>query len=66
MQLMKIKVYKAMSDSLEYCKIMNCIILSMLSILLNYFVGIGKPWMGSVSIKTYENKNVKNYFTLKV
>ena len=38
------KVYKAISDSLENCKIMNCI---RVSFILNYLICIIKLWMGS-------------------
>ena len=39
------KVYKAISDSLENCKIINCIVFS---IILNYILFIIKLWVGSL------------------
>ena len=41
------KVYKATSDKLENCKIMNCIVLR---IILNYQTFIIKHWMSSVYV----------------
>ena len=49
------KVYKAISDSLETYKIINCIVFS---IILNYLIPIIKLWMGSVyAWKRQQNHN---------
>ena len=50
------KVYKAISDSLENCKIINYIVLS---IILNYLIFIIKLWMDSVlCVKHQQNHKI--------
>ena len=47
----KFKVYKAISDSQEYCKITNCIAFS---IILNYLIFTIKLWMGFVYARKHQ------------
>ena len=59
----KIKVYKAMSYSLENCKLINCIVFS---IILNYLISIIKLRMGSGYAWKHQQIDNIFYSVLKV